>query len=86
MKYVVRYTVVAARAADLPAVYPRHKAYLDAFEPAGDIVGIGTFEDPVTNGSMAIFESAESARRFIAADPFVVEGLVSPSAPVGWNA
>jgi uncharacterized protein YciI len=85
MKYVVRYAVVAGRAADLPTVYPRHKAYLDAFEPAEDIVAIGTFEDPPTNGSMAIFSSLESAQRFVASDPFVTEGLVMPSAPLAWN-
>lgn len=86
MKYVVKYTVVAGRAADLSAVYPRHKAYLDAFVPADDIVGIGTFEDPVVNGSMAVFQTLESAQRFVAADPFVLEGLVVPGAPLAWNA
>ena len=86
MKYVVRYRVVGERAADLPVVYPRHKAYVDAFEPSQDIVGIGTFEDPVSNGSMAIFESRESAERFVAGDPFVVEGLATPSAPLAWDA
>ena len=85
MKYVVRYTVVAERAADLPSVYPRHKAYLDSFEPAADIIGIGTFEDPVANGSMAVFETIDAARRFVASDPFVVEGLVTPSEPLAWN-
>lgn len=85
MKYVVRYAVVAGRAGDLPTVYPRHKDYLDAFEPADDIIGIGTFEDPATNGSMVIFGSLDSARRFVAADPFVTEGLVTPSDPLAWN-
>jgi uncharacterized protein YciI len=85
MKYVVRYATVPDRAADLPAVFPRHKAYLDAFEPGSDVIGIGTFDDPVANGSMAIFATLESARRFVAADPFVVEGLVTPSEPLGWN-
>jgi uncharacterized protein YciI len=86
MKYVVHYSVITDRAADLPEVFPRHKAYLDAFEPAHDIVGIGTFEDPVTNGSMAIFQTRESAERFIASDPFVVEGLVAPGAILAWDA
>lgn len=86
VKYVVRYETVAAHAADLASVFPRHKAYLDTFEPASDIIGIGTFEDPVTDGSMAIFASLDSAQRFVASDPFVVEGLVRPSEPLGWNA
>jgi len=83
--YVVRYLTVPERAAELPAVYPRHKAYLDDFEPAGDVLGIGTFEDPSSNGSMAIFATRESAKRFIVADPFVVEGLVVPSEPLAWS-
>ena len=86
VRYVVRYETVAARAADLASVFPRHKAYLDTFEPASDIIGIGIFEDPVTNGSMAIFASLDSAQRFVASDPFFVEGLVRPSEPLGWNA
>lgn len=86
VKYVVRYETVPARAGDLASVYPRHKAYLDAFEPASDIIGIGTFDDPVTNGSMAVFASLDAAQRFVASDPFVVEGLVRPSEPLGWNA
>lgn len=86
VKYVVRYQTVAGRAADLGSVFPRHKAHLDAFEPADDIIGIGTFDDPVTNGSMAIFASLDSAQRFVASDPFVLEGLVRPSEPLGWNA
>ncbi|MFD2083225.1 hypothetical protein SAMN05421678_103173 [Actinopolymorpha cephalotaxi] len=86
MKYVVRYSTVQERAADLMTVYPLHKAYIDAFEPATDIVGIGAFEDPLTNGSMAIFASLDSAHRFVAGDPFVTKGLVKPSEPLPWDA
>jgi len=86
MKFVVRYSTVPERAADLPTVYPVHKAYLDAFEPAADIVGIGTFEEPLTHGSMAIFATLDAAQRFVAGDPFVTQGLVKPSEPVAWDA
>ncbi|MDF3300167.1 YciI family protein [Streptomyces tropicalis] len=86
MKFVVRYSTVPERAADLHKVYALHKAYLDAFEPPSDIVGIGTFEDPLTNGSMAIFATLDAAQRFVAGDPFVTEGLVKPSEPVAWCA
>ena len=86
MKCVVRYQTVAARAADLASVFPRHNAYSDTFEPASDIIGVGSFEDPVTNGSMAIFASLDSAQRFVGSDPFVVEGPVRPSESLGWNA
>jgi len=85
MKFVVRYATVPGRAADLPKVYPLHKAYLDAFEPTASIIGIGTFEDPLTNGSMAIFATLDAAQRFVAGDPFVTNGLVKPSEPVAWD-
>jgi uncharacterized protein YciI len=85
VQYVVRYAIVPGREADLMSVYPRHLAYLKAFEPADAIVAIGPLEDPVANGSMGIFTTADAARRFIADDPFVTEGLATVSGPLEWN-
>jgi hypothetical protein len=45
---------------------PEAHGVLDAFEPASDVIGIGVFEDPITNGSMAIFASLDFAQRFVA--------------------
>ena len=56
--------------------YPRHRAYLDEFAKGGQVWMIGTFDQPVINGSMAIFRSREGAEEFLANDPFVTEGLV----------
>jgi len=58
------------------AVYPRHRAYLDEFAEGGEIQSIGAFHNEGEVGSMAIFRSREAAERFIAGDPFVLEGLV----------
>jgi uncharacterized protein YciI len=55
------------------AVYPRHKAVVDAFIARGDVVGIGPFAD---RGNMAIFRSREAAESFAKQDPFILEGLV----------
>ena len=86
MQYVVRYRTVPANAAQLPEVFPRHRAYLDAFAAQhGGVLGIGTFDDPAVNGSMAIFTTRELAERFVQADPFVVEGLVVPDEVREWN-
>ncbi len=86
MQYVVRYRTVPANAARLPEVFPRHRAYLDAFAAQhGGVLGIGTFDDPAVNGSMAIFTTRELAERFVQADPFVVEGLVVPDEVREWN-
>ncbi|MGN6425957.1 MAG: YciI family protein [Leifsonia sp.] len=56
--------------------YPRHRAYLDDFARSGDVLMIGTFGEPATQGSMAVFRSREAAERFVTGDPFVTEGLV----------
>jgi uncharacterized protein YciI len=59
-----------------PAVYPAHRERLVEFKARGDLVQVGTFADPQRDGSMAVFTSREAAERFVAGDPFVVEGVV----------
>ena len=54
----------------LVETYPRPKAYLDEFAKDGELLMIGTFGDPASQGSMAIFRSREAAERFRAGDPF----------------
>ncbi|WP_431280115.1 YciI family protein [Leifsonia poae] len=65
--------------------YPRHRAYLDEFALSGDVMMIGTFGDPATQGSMAIFRSREAAERFRASDPFWTDGLVFRSRILDWD-
>jgi uncharacterized protein YciI len=65
--------------------YPRHRAYLDEFARSGDVLMIGTFGDPATQGSMAIFRSRDAAERFRESDPFWTEGLVYRSRILDWN-
>ena len=67
-------------------VFPSHSAYADDFAMSGDLLMIGTFADPVADGSMAIFRSRDAAERFIAGDPFVVEGVVVGWRILDWNA
>lgn len=58
-------------------VYPRHKAYFEAFHAAGGgLIALGPFQtaDPA-GGSMGIFASRDDAERFVAEDRFVTEGL-----------
>lgn len=69
----------------LVETYPRHRAYLDEFATGGDVLMIGTFGDPATQGSMAIFRSRDAAERFIAGDPFVTEGLVYRTRIQDWD-
>ena len=54
------------------AVYPRHKAVVDAFVAKGEVIGIGPFADL---GNMAIFRTREAAEAFTKQDPFILERL-----------
>jgi uncharacterized protein len=69
----------------LREVYPRHRAYLDEFAKGGQVWMIGTFGDPATQGSMAIFRSREAAEEFMKNDPFMLEGLVYKPEIREWN-
>ena len=64
------------------AVYPRHKAVVDAFVARGEVIGIGPFAD---RGNMAIFRTREAAEAFSREDPFILEGLVKSFVIRDWN-
>jgi len=82
MKTVVIGTSSGATMDQVMAVYPRHKAVVDKFIANGDVIGIGPFAD---RGNMAIFRSREAAEKFVAEDPFILEGLVKSVAIREWN-
>jgi uncharacterized protein YciI len=69
----------------LREAYPRHRAYLEEFAKGGQVWMIGTFGDPATQGSMAIFRSKDAAEKFFAGDPFNLEGLVYRFELREWN-
>jgi uncharacterized protein YciI len=64
------------------AVYPRHRAVVDAFKGRGEVIGIGPFAD---RGNMAIFRSREAAEAFAKEDPFILEGLIKSYVIRDWN-
>jgi uncharacterized protein YciI len=74
MKAVVIGIGNGASMAAIMAVYPRHKAVVEEFVARGEVIGIGPFTDK--GGNLAIFRSREAAERFVAQDPFVLEGLI----------
>ena len=88
MEFVVLYSLrEGADRSRLLEVYPRHKAYYEAFRAAGGgLIALGPFQtaDPA-GGSMGIFASRDDAERFIAEDPFVTDGLAEPRI-LEWNA
>ena len=65
------------------AVYPRHKAVVDAFKAQGAIIGIGPFAD--RGGNMGIFRTREAAEAFAKQDPFILEGLITSFVIRDWN-
>ena len=64
------------------AVYPRHKAVVDAFKARGEVIGIGPFADL---GNMGIFRTREAAEEFAKQDPFILEGLIKSFVIREWN-
>jgi uncharacterized protein YciI len=78
----VKYAVVLYTSADdmmttAPVHFPAHRARIDEFQARDEIIMIGTFGDPRTQGAMGIFTSREAAAAFVEGDPFVLNGVVS---------
>ena len=85
MKYVLFYESGPDVAANAPPHFPAHKAHLDEFHQRGDLLMVGTFGDPQSQGSMSVFRSRESAEEFAKSDPFVLHGVVRRYEVRDWN-
>jgi uncharacterized protein YciI len=85
MKYVMLYESAPDVHLNAPAHYPAHRARLDQFHESGELLMVGTFADPQTQGSMAIFRTRDGAEAFAADDPFVVHGVVSKVEIKEWH-
>jgi hypothetical protein len=86
----VKYAVVLYTSADdmmttAPVHFPAHSARIDEFRARGEVVMIGTFGDPRTQGAMGIFTSREAASAFVSGDPFVLNGVVTAYEIRDWN-
>ena len=68
-----------------PVHFAAHSAYADAHHEAGDLLWLGTFADPVADGSMAVFVSPDAAEAFATDDPFVLNGVVKSWRVLAWN-
>ena len=84
-KVVVLYHAAADVLHRAPAHMAGHSALIDEFHAAGDLLLIGTFGDPVTEGAMCVFRGREAADRWVRRDPFVTEGLVESFEIREWN-
>jgi uncharacterized protein YciI len=85
MKYVVFYESSPDVLTLAPQHFPAHQARLADFHARGLLLMVGTFGDPVKEGSMAIFTTREGAEEFVKDDPFVLNGVVSSWTLREWN-
>jgi uncharacterized protein YciI len=85
MKAVVLYTSAPDVLETAPIHFPAHRQRLDEFAGRG-LLMVGTFGDPVTQGSMAIFDDRAAAEAFVEGDPFVLNGVVASYEIRDWNA
>jgi uncharacterized protein YciI len=84
LKTVVLYETDPAHMAQIPEVFPAHKARCEAFFERGDLLATGPFADP-REGAMAVFATREAALEFVEGDPFVRSGIVARSVIRDWN-
>jgi uncharacterized protein YciI len=85
MTYVLFYETAPDAMARIPEIYPSHRARVDAFHARGALLQVGTFENPIEQGSMGIFVTREAAEEFVREDPFVLNGIVASWKIWGWN-
>ncbi len=84
MLFVVIGSSAGKSRAEVMAVYPRHKAFLDQFLARGEVVGVGPFTD-ADGGNMALFRTRAAAEAFAKGDPFLLEGLVKEYQVKDWG-
>jgi uncharacterized protein YciI len=85
MKAVVLYESAEDVMTKAPLHYAAHSARIQEFHARGEVLMIGTFADPQTEGSMAIFTTRAAAQAFVDDDPFVLNGVVRSWQIREWN-
>ena len=80
MKYVMTYRAVEDFLPLAQQHHPAHSERVDEFARRGDLLMVGTFDEPMNGDAMGVFTTREAAEEFIAGDPFVLNGVVA-----GWT-
>ena len=83
--YVVFYESAPDARDRIPDLFPSHRIRLDEFHQRGELLMVGTFGDPIAEGSMAVFRTRDAAEEFVADDPFVTGGVVGNWYLREWN-
>jgi uncharacterized protein YciI len=68
-RYVLFYEAAEDVMETAPLHFPAHSARIQEFHAAGALLLVGTFGDPVREGSMAVFASREAPRTSSRATP-----------------
>lgn len=76
MKYVLLYESADDVASQAPLHAAAHREHWHPFRERGELLLIGPFGDPQSQGAMAVFRTREAAEEFARGDPFVVNGVV----------
>ena len=76
MKYVLLYESADDVATQAPLHAAAHREHWHPFRERGELLLIGPFGDPQSQGAMAVFRTREAAEEFARGDPFVVNGVV----------
>jgi uncharacterized protein YciI len=77
VKYVVLYEPAPDFRSKVPEHFPAHRALWKRFQDEGTLLMIGPFADEGAIAAMGIFTTRAAAEAFVAADPFVQNGVVS---------
>jgi hypothetical protein len=76
LKYVLLYESAENVAENAPLHAAAHSEHWHPFHERGELLMIGPFGDPQSQGAMAVFTTRQSAEEFARGDPFVVNGVV----------
>lgn len=85
MKYVLLYEATPDFMSKVMAHIEAHRALWKQFSEAGTLLMIGPFTDPPAGSAMGIFTTRAAAEAFVAADPFVSQGIVARFTIREWN-
>jgi uncharacterized protein YciI len=85
MKYVMTYRAVEDFMPLAQQHYPAHAERVQEFADRGDLLMVGTFDEPMDGAAMGVFTTREAAEEFIAGDPFVRGGVVASWTVRPWN-
>ena len=85
MKYVMTYQAVEDFLPLAQQHYPAHAERVQQFAGRGELLMVGTFDEPMDGTAMGVFTTREAAEEFIAGDPFVRNGVVASWTVRPWD-